>query len=64
VVPALATYYSRRNRLLKSYAIGACGYVLGLLLSVMADMPSGATIVCAISALALPFMFVTSNASS
>ena len=33
VVPALATYYSRRNRLLKAYAIGVLGYALGLLLS-------------------------------
>jgi zinc/manganese transport system permease protein len=64
VVPALATYYSRANRLFKAYAIGACGYALGLLLSVMADLPSGATIVCTISALALPFLFVTSQQAS
>jgi zinc/manganese transport system permease protein len=64
VVPALATYYSRRRRLLKAYAIGVCGYVLGLLLSVIADLPSGATIVCTLSAIALPVIFATSNDTS
>lgn len=50
VVPALATFYSRRLRLLKAYAVGVLGYAAGLLLSVAADLPSGATIVCAIVA--------------
>ena len=48
VVPALATYYSRNNRLAKAYTIGVVGYAAGLLLSVAADLPSGAMIVCAI----------------
>jgi zinc/manganese transport system permease protein len=61
VVPALATYYSRGKRLLKAYAIGACGYVAGLLLSLMADLPSGAAIVCATTAIALPVLFITSK---
>ncbi len=46
VVPALATYYSRGRRLAKAYAIGVAGYAAGLLLSLAADLPSGATIVC------------------
>jgi len=53
VVPALATFYSRRRRLLKAYAIGAVGYAVGLLLSVAADLPSGAMIVCAIVAIGI-----------
>ena len=53
VVPALATFYSRRRRLLKAYAIGAVGYAAGLLLSVAADLPSGAMIVCAIVAIGI-----------
>jgi len=48
VVPALATFYSRRLRLLKAYAVGVLGYAAGLLLSVVTDLPSGAMIVCAI----------------
>ena len=49
VVPALATYYSRRRRYLKAYAVGLLGYVAGLGLSLWADLPSGATIVCAMA---------------
>jgi zinc/manganese transport system permease protein len=48
VVPALATFYSRAWRLAKAYAVGALGYVAGLLVSVVTDLPSGAMIVCAI----------------
>ena len=47
VVPALATFYSRRLRLFKAYAVGVLGYAAGLLLSVATDLPSGAMIVCA-----------------
>ncbi|MGE5639042.1 MAG: metal ABC transporter permease [Clostridia bacterium] len=50
VVPALATYYSRDRRLAKGYGIGALAYVAGLLLSLATDLPSGATIVCAMVA--------------
>jgi zinc/manganese transport system permease protein len=53
VVPALATWYSRRHRLLKGYAIGALGYALGLLASLQFDLPSGPMIVCAVAALGL-----------
>jgi zinc/manganese transport system permease protein len=47
VVPALATFYSRRLRFLKAYAVGVLGYAAGLILSVVTDLPSGAMIVCA-----------------
>ena len=50
VVPALATFYWRYRRLLKAYSVGALGYALGLLLSVVTDLPSGAMIVCALVA--------------
>lgn len=53
VMPALATWYSRRRRTLKAYLIGIFGYALGLLASVATDLPSGATIVCAMAALGL-----------
>jgi zinc/manganese transport system permease protein len=48
VVPALATFYSRKRRLLKAYCIGVAGYAAGLLASLWWDLPSGAMIVCAI----------------
>jgi zinc/manganese transport system permease protein len=50
VVPALATYYSRHHRYLKAYTVGVLGYALGLLVSVVTDLPSGAMIVCAMAA--------------
>jgi zinc/manganese transport system permease protein len=53
VVPALSTWYSRGQRLLKGYLIGSLGYALGLTASLAADLPSGPMIVCAIIALGL-----------
>jgi zinc/manganese transport system permease protein len=47
VVPALATYYEPRHRYVKTYAIGVLGYATGLAVSAAADLPSGATVVCA-----------------
>ena len=51
VVPALATFYSRRYRIFKAYAIGVLGYAVGLVLSATADFPSGAMIVCTMTLL-------------
>jgi zinc/manganese transport system permease protein len=46
IVPALATAgLSGPRRTITAYAIGACGYVTGLVLSAMLDLPSGAMIV-------------------
>jgi zinc/manganese transport system permease protein len=60
VIPGLATYYSRRWRYVKAYAIGALGYVLGLALSVVLDLPSGPAIVCAMVVVAGVFFASTS----
>jgi zinc/manganese transport system permease protein len=60
IVPALATAGMKgRGRLTAAYLIGAAGYVLGLGLSAVLDLPSGALIVwtlagCAILAQAIP----------
>jgi zinc/manganese transport system permease protein len=60
IVPALATAGMRgRGRLAAAYAIGALGYILGLGLSAVLDLPSGAMIVwtlagCALLAQAIP----------
>ena len=48
VVPALATYYSPKHRMAKALGVGAVGYLVGLLASVLSDLPSGAMSVCAI----------------
>lgn len=51
IVPALATAGMRgRARMIAAYAIGACGYVLGLVLSAVLDLPSGAMIVWTLAA--------------
>ena len=62
IVPALATAGMRgRGRLMAAYLIGAAGYVSGLVLSALLDLPSGAMIVwtlagCALVAQALPMV--------
>jgi zinc/manganese transport system permease protein len=53
IVPALATRGDTgRRRIAYGYAIGAAGYVLGLALSAVFDLPSGAVIVWALAAVA------------
>jgi zinc/manganese transport system permease protein len=60
IVPALATVRMRgKARIIAAYVIGALGYVLGLGLSAILDLPSGAMIVwtlagCALLAQLLP----------
>ena len=62
VVPALATWYSPRHRQVKAYAIGALGYALGLAVSVVADLPSGAAIVCTMVAVGVVFFALSPRA--
>ena len=64
VIPALATFYSRRHRYIKAYALGGLGYAAGLAVSAIADLPSGAMIVCAMAALGLAFFLLTSRPQS
>lgn len=50
IVPALAVYALRGARALAgAYLVGAAGYALGLVASALWDLPSGATIVCALT---------------
>lgn len=54
IVPALATAAMQgRGRLALAYGIGVAGYVLGLVLSAVLDLPSGAMIVWTLAAVAL-----------
>ncbi len=54
IVPALATAgMTGRGRLLVAYLVGALGYVSGLVLSALFDLPSGALIVWTLAACAL-----------
>lgn len=49
VIPALATYYVTHRRSLYAYAVGVLGYAGGLAVSAATDLPTGATIVCAMA---------------
>lgn len=54
IVPALATAeMSGKSRLVVAYLIGAFGYALGLVLSALLDLPSGAMIVWTLAACGL-----------
>ncbi len=59
IIPALATRVHRgRRRLAAGYVIGALGYALGLALSALLDLPSGALIVWTLAACALAVTLV------
>ncbi len=53
IVPPLATRRMRKHRLPAAWALGAAGYTGGLVLSTMADLPSGPMIVWVLAALAI-----------
>ena len=54
IIPALATSVTpRARRVPVAYAIGALGYALGLVLSALLDLPSGAVIVWTLAACGL-----------
>ncbi len=56
IIPALATRALRgRRRHVAAYGVGALGYGLGLALSALLDLPSGAVIVWALAACAVVF---------
>ena len=56
IIPALATRkLIGQQRLVTGYALGAAGYALGLALSALLDLPSGAVIVWTLAACGLLF---------
>jgi len=59
IVPPLGTRRMTRNRLAASWAIGALGYAVGLVLSTALDLPSGPVIVWVLAAFALASYLAT-----
>jgi len=57
IVPALATHKLKRYRMRVAYAVGIAGYILGLLMSVWFDLPSGAAIVWMMVLVGMPVLF-------
>lgn len=54
IIPALATQGIRRgNRLVAGYVIGGIAYLLGIVLSLLLDLPTGAIIVWTMAAVAV-----------
>ncbi len=52
IIPALSSF-KRPKPLLLGYLIGSLGYAMGLILSSLLDLPSGAVIVWSIAVIAL-----------
>jgi zinc/manganese transport system permease protein len=62
IVPALATRgMTGRARYLGGFGVGAIGYALGLALSALLDLPSGAVIVWVLAVTAVAFAFAKSR---
>ncbi len=49
IMPALAAVSVTRRRLAFGYLVGLAGYSLGLVASFIADLPTGAAIVCGLA---------------
>jgi zinc/manganese transport system permease protein len=53
IVPALATRGIQAGRLSACYALAAIGYLAGLVVSALSDLPAGPSIVCALVSLGI-----------
>ena len=62
IIPALASRNAVRFRLTKAYAVGALGYLFGLLASNLFDLPTGAIIVWAMAIVGIVFSSVERSA--
>ena len=64
IIPALATLGIKRgNRLVAGYLIGGIAYLIGIVLSVVLDLPTGAVIVWTMAGVALAAGFLISDKS-
>jgi len=59
IIPAFAVYHVKRYPLQIAFALGVLGYVLGLLVSVYFDLPTGAAIVWLLAVTAVIFLFMS-----
>lgn len=51
IIPALAgRFHGRERRLWIGYAVGVSGYAIGLVISALFDLPTGAVVVCTLAA--------------
>ena len=55
IIPALATRRAVRHRTAKAYAVGAVGYLAGIIASMQSDLPTGALIVWTMAATGIGF---------
>ena len=55
IIPALATRRAARFRIAKAYAVGAIGYLAGIIASMQSDLPTGALIVWTMAATGIAF---------
>lgn len=62
IVPALATRNATRVRLAKAWGVAALGYAIGLVLSALYDLPSGAIIVWALAVVGIVVFAVENRA--
>jgi len=59
IIPALASrFHITRQRLVIGYSVGVLGYAVGLALSAVLDLPSGAVVVWALAACGIVFAWV------
>lgn len=61
IVPALATRGYKKHRLAAAYALAAASYLIGLVISALTDLPSGAVIVCVMPAIGAFFALAASR---
>lgn len=58
VIPAFAVWQSEKNRIRRSFLIGIFGYALGILVSALFDLPTGASIVWFLAITGFLFKFL------
>jgi zinc/manganese transport system permease protein len=64
IIPALAgRFYPARRQLVVGYSVGVLGYALGLTLSAVFDLPSGAIVVWALAVCGVAFAWGGQNAA-
>lgn len=57
IIPSVSTLY-QQNPLIKAYALGIVGYVVGLIISASVDLPAGAAIVWSLAIIACLYFVV------